>query len=148
MTYRLVRALILSLIIGLFSTASQAMAAEKVTLYKNPQCGCCEIYAQYLRDNGFDVTVVPTNELSALNEKYGIPAELEGCHLSLINGRVIGGHVPVDIVKRFLSEKPENTVISIPGMPAGGPGMMPGVKSGPYTVYAISNGQSVVYASE
>ncbi len=146
--YRLVPAFILSLIIALVSSSSSAMAREKVTLYKNPQCDCCEIYAQYLRDNGFDVTVVPTNELSALNEKYGIPAELEGCHLSLINGRVIGGHVPVNIVKRFLSEKPENTVISIPGMPAGGPGMMPGVKSGPYTVYAISNGQSVVYASE
>ena len=148
MTCRLVRALILSLIIGLISTASQAMAREKVTLYKNPQCDCCEIYAQYLRDNGFDVTVVPTNELSAMNEQYGIPAELEGCHLSLIGDRVVGGHVPVDIVRRFLSEKPENTVISIPGMPAGGPGMMPGIKSGPYTVYAIRNGQSVVHASE
>ena len=148
MKCRLISSLVLSLIVVIISTASQAMAVEKVTLHKNPQCGCCEIYAQYLRDNGFDVTVVPTNELSALSENYGIPAELEGCHLSLVNGRVIGGHVPVDIVKRFLSEKPENTMISIPGMPAGGPGMMPGVKSGPYTVYAISNGQSVVYASE
>ena len=148
MKYRLISSLVLSLIVGTISTASQVMAGEKVTLYKHPQCGCCEIYAQYLRDNGFDVTVVPTNELSALSEKYGIPAELEGCHLSLVNGRVIGGHVPVDIVMRFLSEKPENTVISIPGMPAGGPDMMPGAKSGPYTVYAISNGQSVVYASE
>lgn len=148
MNYRTKFALTATLIMGLLSTMSWAAAGEMVTLYKNPQCTCCEIYAQYLRDNGFEVTVVPTNDLATLNEKYGIPSELQGCHLSLINGRAIGGHVPVDIVKRFLSEKPSNTAISIPGMPAGGPGMMPGEKTGPYTVYSISGGSSSVYATE
>ena len=36
------------------------VAAQEVTLYKNPQCGCCENYADYLRENGFTVEVVPT----------------------------------------------------------------------------------------
>ena len=32
-------------------------AAEPIhaTLYKNPQCSCCEGYAAYLRKNGFEV---------------------------------------------------------------------------------------------
>ena len=142
------RALVSMLLVGTLPRSSWAAAYEKVTLYKNPQCGCCEIYAQYLRDNGFDVTVVPTNNLSAMSEEHGIPPDLEGCHLSLFGSAVVGGHVPVGIVKRFLSEKPANTVISIPGMPAGGPGMMPGVKAGPYVVYAIVNGTSSIYATE
>ena len=32
----------------------------KATLYKNPQCSCCENYAAYLRKNGFEVDVKPT----------------------------------------------------------------------------------------
>lgn len=33
------------------------------TLYKNPQCSCCEGYAAYLRQYGFDVEVKPTDDL-------------------------------------------------------------------------------------
>ena len=148
MKLRTMLKLIAAMLIGLLSTMSWATAGEKVTLYKNPQCMCCEIYAQYLRDNGFDVTVVPTNDLASMHEARGIPAEMQGCHLSMVNGRAISGHVPVDIVRRFLAEKPSNMSISLPGMPAGGPGMMPGEKTGPYTVYSISDGKSAVYATE
>ena len=37
------------------SPALPAIAAEPIraTLYKNPQCTCCEGYASYLRSNGF-----------------------------------------------------------------------------------------------
>jgi hypothetical protein len=134
--------------IGLLPSMGLA-AGEKVTLYKDPQCTCCEIYAQYLRDNGFDVTVIPTNDLATLNEEHGIPANVQGCHLSLIGGYAVGGHVPVDIVKRLLASHSAVKAISLPGMPAGGPGMMPGVKTGPFTIYAIAgDGSSVVYATE
>jgi hypothetical protein len=141
-------ALTMSLIIWLLPSMSWA-AGEKVTLYKDPQCSCCEIYAQYLRDNGFEVTVVPTNDLATMSEEHGIPADLQGCHLSLIGDYAIGGHVPVDIVKRLLASNPPLKAITLPGMPAGGPGMMAGVKNGPFTIYAINkDGKSVVYATE
>jgi hypothetical protein len=95
------------------------------------------------------VTVVPTNDLATMSEEHGIPADLQGCHLSLIDEYAIGGHVPVDVVKRLLASNPPLKAITLPGMPAGGPGMMPGVKSGPFTIYAINNaGQSIVYATE
>ncbi len=148
MRFPTILALTMSLIIGLLPTMGWA-AGQKVTLYKDPQCTCCEIYAQYLRDNGFEVTVVPTNDLATMNEEHGIPANLQGCHLSLIGDYAIGGHVPVDIVKRFLASNPPVKAITLPGMPAGGPGMMPGVKNGPFTIYAINDaGSAVVYATE
>ena len=148
MKYSTKLAMIIGLMISLLPSMSWAVG-EKVTLYKNPQCTCCEIYAQYLRDNGFDVTVVPTNDLTTLFEEHGIPTDMQPCHLSMIGTVAIGGHVPVDIVKRYLAEKPSTKAITLPGMPAGGPGMMAGVKSGPYTIYAINNdGSSFVYAAE
>ncbi len=35
-----------------------------VTLYKSPECGCCEAYAGTLRDHGFAVTVIAEEDLS------------------------------------------------------------------------------------
>jgi hypothetical protein len=147
MNYRTLIALAVALIVG--AQPSIGLAGEKLTLYKNPTCTCCEIYAQYMRDNGFDVTVIPTHDLATLSEEHGIPTNMQACHISLIGDYAIGGHVPVDIVKRLLAEKPPIKAIAILGMPTGGPGMMPGPKSGPLTIYAISpNGASSVYATE
>ena len=36
-----------------FAAAQEKIAA---TLYKYPSCMCCDRYANYLRENGFDVT--------------------------------------------------------------------------------------------
>ena len=47
-------------------TLSMRLHAEEPTealIYKNPQCGCCEEYADYLRENGFKVTVRETHQL-------------------------------------------------------------------------------------
>ena len=57
-----------------------------VTHYKNPQCGCCEGYADYLRDNGFKVKAISTNDLTVMGHKYGIADDLQPCHISLIGG--------------------------------------------------------------
>jgi len=117
-----------------------------VTLYKNPQCGCCEGYADYLRRNGFNVKAVSTNDLTVMGQKYGIPDDLQPCHISLIGGYVVGGHIPIEIVDRLLSEKPPITGITLPGMPVGTPGM-PGAKIGPLEIYEIGKGPPKVYAT-
>src|SRR5947207_8993223 len=54
-------------------SAKPAPNRGDVTLYKNPQCGCCEGYADYLRDNGFKVKAISTNDLTVMGQKYGIP---------------------------------------------------------------------------
>ena len=116
-----------------------------VTLYKNPECECCEGYADYLRHNGFEVKVIPTNDLTSMGKKYGIPDSLQPCHLSLIGGYVVGGHIPIEVINRLLSEKPQIAGITLPGMPTGTPGM-PGEKPGPLTIYEIGQRPPKHYA--
>ncbi len=112
-------------------------AARTGTLYKDPDCGCCEDYAEYLRQNGYALTVIPTEALAGMRQKHGISGELAGCHMTLINGYVVEGHVPAAMINRLLAERPAIKGISLPGMPMGSPGMA-GEKSGPLTVLEIS----------
>ena len=135
------------LVIALSSGRAGAEQPYSATLYKNPQCGCCETYADYLRENGFEVTVKPTHDLPLMKRQYGVPGELEGCHTTLVDGYVVEGHVPVNTLLRMLAEKPDIKGISLPGMPAGSPGMF-GEKSGPFTIYEIGDGPSKVYGVE
>jgi len=132
---------------GTYLATGTNAVAEEVTLYKNPQCGCCENYANYLRDNGFTVTVKPTHELVPMSREAGIPDDFQGCHLAFIENYVVSGHVPVDTVNRLLTERPDIKGVTLPGMPMGSPGMN-GVKRQPFTVYEIGEGQPKVYAVE
>lgn len=135
---------------ALLTNGAGAEAGEKTTaiLYKYPDCGCCESYAAYLRDNGFEVSVRPTDDLSSIKHEYGVPEGFEGCHTMLVEGYVIEGHVPVDTVNRLLAERPEITGISLPGMPEGSPGMS-GRKSEPFEIYQFAPDRSPsIYAVE
>ncbi len=134
----------------LLAVSTPALAEPvQAILYKDPQCGCCETYAAYLRRNGFEVDVKPTNDLAEISRKAGVPEEMEGCHTMFIDGYVIDGHVPVNIVRKLLSEKPAVAGITLPGMPSGSPGMT-GTKAGKFTIYAVTkDGKApVVYAVE
>ena len=92
----------------MLSPLTQADApAWEVTLYKIPQCSCCEEHAAYLRRNGFTVTVKITHEHPAMSRAAGIPDEFHGFHLSNIDDYAISGHVPANIINRLLSERPD-----------------------------------------
>lgn len=108
---------------GMLVSAAVFAAGEAVTLYKTPGCTCCDAYADYLRDNDFRVEVIPTHDLPGVKEEQGVPGELAGCHTALIAGYTFEGHIPVDSVRRILAEQPDIAGISVPGMPAGSPGM-------------------------
>ena len=132
---------------GGFMTTGSYATAEDVTLYKNPQCGCCEAYADYLREYGFTVTVQPTHDLGAMSREAGIPDDFQGCHLAFIDNYVVSGHVPIATVNRLLSERPDIKGVTLPGMPMGSPGMS-GTKTEPFTIYRIGEGRPEVYAIE
>src|SRR4051794_16445822 len=120
-------------------------ATPPVTLYKSPECSCCEGYADYLRHSGFAVTAKATNELAEISRKAGIPAELQGCHTAFIGDYVVDGHVPVEAINKLLDERPAIKGISLPGMPEGSPGMT-GDKTEPFTIHAIGkDGKSRVF---
>lgn len=132
--------------IGLWASHRGNATGIPATLYKNPQCSCCESYASYLGDHGFNVNVIPSNDLELINQQHGVPSALDGCHTTLARGYVIVGHVPVEVVQRLLKEKPAVTGISIPGMPSGTPGMG-GPKQGPLTIYAFGKSGRSVFAT-
>src|SRR5436305_15284500 len=126
-------------------TGPARAAPLPVTLYKNPECGCCDGYADYLRQHRFAVTAKPTPDLSEISRKAGIPPELQGCHTAFIGDYVVDGHVPVEAIEKLLVERPAIKGITLPGMPLGSPGMA-GDKTEPFTVYAIGKaGKSSVY---
>ena len=114
-----------------------AAAVIPATLYKNPSCTCCEGYAQYLDENGFQVDVRPTNDLAEISRNAGVPEELEGCHTMFAGGYVVDGHVPVEVVRKLLAERPQIAGITLPGMPSGSPGMG-GSKAETWTIYAVT----------
>ncbi len=133
---RYLKPLVMTLIIALQLPAFAA--GTPVQLYKNPNCGCCDIYADYLKANGFDVRLIDTFDMSSIAKKYAISEKLEGCHTAIINGDIFEGLIPVEYVKRVLNEHRAIKGISLPGMPVGVPGM-PGNKQGPLNLYYISD---------
>jgi len=88
-------------------------------------------------------------ELYDLLSDAGVPPDLEGCHTLMVGGYVVDGLVPVDIVKKLLTERPAIAGITLAGMPTGAPGM-PGEKTEPFTIYAFTkDGKApTVYATE
>lgn len=143
------RILILALLAVLAGNAAAAGDKIPATLFKNPGCKCCDWYADYLRSNGFDVTVVPSPNMSLIKQKHGVREDLEGCHTTVVGDYVIEGHVPFTPIKRLLTEKPPIKGISLPGMPQGSPGMS-GEKEGPFEILSITGeeGPAPVFATE
>ena len=130
--------------------AADAQQPRAATLYKNPDCGCCDEYAKYLGQHGFKVEIIATPDLDRIKESKDVPQQFSGCHTTLIGGYVVEGHVPVKSIERMLREKPKITGISLPGMPDGSPGMT-GKKEAPFTIHAFGGrigGKPQVYSVE
>ena len=134
--------------LALLSPVAAIADSIPATLYKNPQYGCCEGHAEYLRQNGFAVRVKASHDLPLINRENGVPPDLEGCHTILVGGYVVEGHVSAATIKRLLAEHPAVKGISLPGMPTGSPGM-PGPKLEPFTIYTFGgDGGPQVFAVE
>ncbi|OGB26683.1 MAG: metal-binding protein [Burkholderiales bacterium RIFCSPLOWO2_02_FULL_57_36] len=133
------KTIFMTLLVG---TQLPALAAGiPVNLYKNPHCGCCDVYAEHLKTNGFEVKMINTNDMASVKQKYSVPEKLEGCHTATINGYVFEGLIPAEHIKRVLTERLPLKGLSVPGMPVGAPGM-PGNKKGPIHVYYLSTSSS------
>lgn len=116
-----------------------ALAADiPVTLYRNPNCGCCDLWAKHIEANGFKVTLVDTFDMASVERRFGVPERLAGCHTATVGGYVVEGLVPASLIKRLLSEHRPVKGISLPGMPVGAPGM-PGEKRGPLNVFYLGD---------
>ena len=93
----------------------------------------------HLQKNGFTVKSQDLGDLRPVKAKYGVPAELESCHTGVIEGYVVEGHVPADVIAKLLRDKPKVDGIGVPGMPLGSPGMeSPGRPPERYTIYTFA----------
>ena len=119
------------------SVAGQSpQAAQTMTVYKTPQCGCCSDWVDHMEEHGFKAEVVERDDLTGLKNELGVPSNLRSCHTAVIGGRVIEGHVPAKVAQRFLEESGAHG-IAVPGMPVGSPGMEMGDRFQPYSVVAF-----------
>jgi hypothetical protein len=97
-----------------------------VIVYKDPACGCCRAWVERMRAAGFEVQIHDVSSAAAredINRQQGVTQALAACHTAVVGGYVVEGHVPPELVKRILVERPKIAGLAVPGMPAGSPGM-------------------------
>ncbi len=101
----------------------------------------------HLQENGFDVTLIEVDDVGVIQEERGVAEELRGCHAAKVGDYLVEGHVPADLLKRFLEEDEGLAGITVPGMIVGPPGME-GSKPMPYDVLTFDQkGNSRIYES-
>ena len=118
----------------------------QVQMHKNPGCGCCDLWAEHLREHGFTVASTPDPDILELKGELGIPRPAMSCHTAMIGDYFVEGHVPATDILRLLREKPEHvTGLAVPGMPLGSPGMEHAHPQDFNTIALLSDGTAYVF---
>lgn len=110
---------------ALMGASSMAYAAKpSITVYQDPNCGCCTGWAEHMQASGFHVRQIKTSNMGTVKDKLGVPAGMESCHTAVVDstGQIIEGHVPANAVEKMLAQ-PSVKGLTAPGMPANSPGM-------------------------
>lgn len=121
-----------------FATA-QDLLPRDITVYKNPECSCCDKWIKYLRKFNYNVTVVSNRKLLSEKARLGIPPEISACHTAVIGGYVVEGHITHRDITRLLLFQPDVIGIAVPGMPIGTPGMERGDSVESYNVLSFDS---------
>ena len=123
-------------------------APPAMTVYKDPNCGCCAQWVTHVRQAGFAVTVRDTADMDGVKASFGVPAALQSCHTARVGRYSIEGHVPADLIQRLLKEGPEARGLAVPGMPVGSPGMEMGARKDRYDILLFDKtGRTTVFAT-
>jgi hypothetical protein len=95
------------------------------------------------------VQIDEQTDLRIVKQRYGVPSRLQGCHTAVVEGYIIEGHVPAEVIERLIRERPQVAGLAVPGMPVGSPGMeIAGQPAQPYQVIAFDNhGHTYVFAT-
>lgn len=135
---------------GMVSAAvSSSDQTPVLQVLKDPSCGCCEGWVTHVSERGFMAQISHPQDLNAEKLRLGIAPQFQSCHTAVSDeGYVFEGHIPANIITRFLAEKPADALgLAVPGMPLGSPGMEVGDQFRPYDVLQLNkDGSSRVYA--
>ena len=122
-------------------------ASKQITIWRDPNCGCCDAYADYLEAKGYAVERIDDPDFDKASLQVGVPRQGLGCHLAKIDGYFASGLVPAATLERLVTERPEITGITLPGMPPNAPGMAP-EKRGTLKVYAFGGDDGISVYSD
>ncbi len=127
-------------------TFSADIISKKITVFKNPECGCCKKWVKYLKKNNYTVIERNTRDVFAEKKRLGVPEKISACHTAVIDGYVVEGHVTDRDIRRLLLLRPDIKGIAVPGMPTGTPGMEKGDKKEKYNVISFDkNGKTDIF---
>ncbi len=133
--------------IALWRPALAAEGLPKMTVTRDPSCGCCGDWVEHVRAADIPVEVVEVENVVPLKTRLGVPEALMSCHTAEIGGYVVEGHVPAEAIKRLLAEKPKAIGLAVAGMPVGSPGMeVPGQPPQSYEIKIFSADRQHVFA--
>ena len=134
--------------LGLPQGAMATVNPALITVWKNPDCGCCKEWIAHLQKSGFEVLAKDVPDTAPIRQKLGLPAKFGSCHTAQMGAYVLEGHVPAQEVRRLLRDQPKAVGLAVPGMPIGSPGMEVGKRQDPYDVLLVlADGSSRVYQS-
>ena len=133
-------------------TAQQKPVSSRtpIVVYKTATCGCCGMWVEHMRQNGFQPEVhdVTASQVRAVSKAAGLADEGTSCHTAKVGNYIVEGHVPAADVHRMLKEKPAIAGIAAPGMPIGSPGMEMGGRTEKYDVVSFTkDGKTKVFAT-
>lgn len=126
--------------------ARPTTALPPMTVYKSATCGCCKLWVDHARANGFTVRTIDTEELQKVKAEMGVPTGLQSCHTVVVGNYLVEGHVPAADIKRMLNEKPAIRGLAVPGMPIGSPGMEQGPAQRYEVIAFAAQGKTSVFA--
>lgn len=110
-------------IFAVFLLLLSPLASASALIYKNQGCGHCGPYVEglvaMLEKNGYRDYVVKDfmsdsaarTEMVAIQEKFGVPLQMQGHMLVLIDGKYLfEGHVPAQLIESYM-KNPKGTVV-------------------------------------
>lgn len=126
----------------------ESESTVNIEVFKQASCGCCGKWISHMEEAGFHVKASNRMNLNAIKSEFGVAPRYQSCHTAVAEGYVFEGHIPAHVIQQFLERPPEGAIgLSVPGMPAGSPGMEVGGRVDPYDILLMKkDGGTEVYA--
>src|SRR5687768_3281592 len=84
--------------LGIAAAAQQqktapSQALPKVTVYKTATCGCCRLWVDHMKSNGFDVQAMDVSSADVRNvsKVAGLKDQDTSCHTAKIGNYIVEG---------------------------------------------------------
>ena len=130
----------LMVVLGSPLVAMASTAGQEVVVFRSADCECCRAWESHLTEAGFLVQDHVADDMNAIKDAMGLPADSTSCHTASLAGYVVEGHVPAASIERMLAERPEIKGLAAPGMPMGSPGMeVEGMAADAFAVFSIAD---------